>query len=159
MFEEDAVATADCQFAVSLRIPCKADPWSGVEEMPFHAAIRNSRSDTTLHDTIERIPNHKTGGRIHTARARDVTARVEIKFAVIPITIGSEQTDPYSQIESQTTRDTPVVLEIRLKDLVPVVELGLSTRLSKGCNAARQKVRKGIACAHTAAGIKGIDPI
>ncbi len=96
--------------------------------------------------------------RINAARAGDVTARVEIKFAVIAITIGSEQADPHSQVEGQMTGDTPVVLEIRFKDLIPVVELGLSTGLGKGRNAAHQKVGKGIARAHAAAGIKGVAP-
>src|SRR5882762_4539021 len=52
---EDTVAATNRPLPVAKGIPGKPSPWRGVEQMPFHAAIRYSGRDPALHDTVGQI--------------------------------------------------------------------------------------------------------
>ena len=125
VFEEHSVAAPNRHFAVALRIPRKTDAGSGIEQVALHAAVGHSRRHAALHNSVERIPNDQPGRGIGAARARNVTSDVEVVFVVIALAVSSEQAHPQPEVQSQMAGNVPVILEVRLEDLVAVVELGL----------------------------------
>ncbi len=63
--------------------------------------------------------------------------------------VRSEQADPQTEIQCKSLCDTPIVLEIRLHDLVAVVVLGLFVRLLIACDVPMQQVGKGVSCLYS----------
>src|SRR5262244_1875035 len=114
MFEKDSVATTNRHFAIPLRIPCKTDPRSGIEQVTLHAGIRRSiysalnQSKVADNSWIQcesiRIERHhgRSGAfieqcaaeRIHSKPGSIEVTRDPVPGVLVFVIIGSKQADP-----------------------------------------------------------------
>src|SRR6185437_8153721 len=131
MFEENSVTPANSCFSTACWIPGEADTRGWIEQMAFHATIRHAFGDATLNDPVESISNNETGCWIDTTIASYKMCGVEVEFVVITVSISTKHTYPQPEIYREVASDAPVILKVRLKNLIAVVELGLGTGLSE----------------------------
>src|SRR5580693_1381123 len=156
VFEKDAIPAADGPLSVTLGIKGKAEAWRWVEKMTFHAAGLNSRRDSAVHPSVELGigygPFHKVGG-VGEARAGNVVSGIEIPGVVVDLAISAEHTYAQAQVQRQARRGMPVVLEVGLKDLVPVVGLDRRFLLLILLHISQQQIGKCVPAAdHAVAG-------
>ena len=130
--------------------------------MAFHATCRDA-VHSALHDSVVGI----TGIRDNCAllagnraidvelrrRGKLVRGRFEVIRLVVLLAVSSKHAHAQPQVQSESLGDMPIVLEIRLHDLVPVVVLGFKIGLIETRDLAGQHVRECVAGADGRIGI------
>jgi len=156
MLKENAVTAANRRLAITPRIPRKTNPGSGIKQMPIHTAGRNT-VDTALNQTEVA---HYAGVQLESARIERYRGRASvliekhatrwvyckscwIEFCRFPVpciviflAVSAKQTDPQAQIQRKSRNYFPVVLEVRLTDLVSLVIATLRRILSEALDVA-----------------------
>src|ERR1700682_1428860 len=73
--------------------------------------------------------------------------------------VGTEQAQPQTEVQRQARSDAPVVLEVRLDDLVAEIIFGCKTHLLIAGNLSKKEVGKRIAGGHPASVVEGQDAL
>src|SRR5438270_3136942 len=150
MLEEDTVAAPDRHSSRPSEIVGKTNPGSEIKQMVLHAAGRNTVDSTSNHpghlvNVASWREHQRPRVRINRRRGGTIVGiGVEVIGAPIALTVGAEKADAQAQIEGETSRGAPIVLEIGLDNLIPVVILDLATGLRKTGNLPSEQVGEWI---------------
>src|ERR1700722_2555325 len=176
MLKENAVATADRGLTIAHWIPRKTHTRRGIEKMPFHASRRGTiypalnQAEIAYYPGIQlkraRVEGHRRRGRVlvqeHAAerihaKSRGIEfGRFPVPGIVIFLAVSAKQADSQAYVQRKSRSYLPVVLKIRLTDLVSLVVPTLRRILGKalyvsGGNSVKhclsQKISEGISCA------------
>src|SRR5262249_38472366 len=113
--------------------------------MIVQATFRHAAS-AALDPAVEGIPGY-CAIRIDAGASRHILAGIEIEGLVIQFVGSAENADADPPVQSQISPDMPVILEIRLKDFVAVVILGLRVLLTEGRDVSREQVGESVSSA------------
>jgi len=164
VLEENPVASADRKFSVAKNIVSKAQARRRIEEMSRHAAGRDSVV-ATLNKAVKDVAGswHDGPGLAGNrsvfvdcrSGGRAPGCRFKVTRLVADVFIGPEHAYAQTEVECQPGSDAPVVLKVRLDDLVAVVILGLRRSLGKLADVAGQQVCERVAGRHRRGGAEG----
>ena len=68
--------------------------------MSLHATSRH-RAHTALNNSVKQIAGNNAGVRIYGGLARNIGGRIKVECLLLLLSIGPEQTNPETQIQSQ----------------------------------------------------------
>ncbi len=153
MLEEYSISTADGSLSVAHGIEGETDAWSGVEEVTLHTTLVGSAGNrgiwksgctyrtscsATVHHAIKGItPTIQRSAKSTSVVAIDVIDQwsvrqaprcgIKVERLVVTLAIGPEETESYSQVQSQSFGRMEIILEVRLQNFIAVVILSLRT--------------------------------
>src|SRR5262249_13895889 len=110
--------------------------------MVVQATFRHA-TGAALDHAVEGIPGN-CAIRIDAGASRNILAGIKVEGLVIQLVVSAEEADTQPHVQSQIPPDMPVILEIRLKDFVAVVILGLRVLLTEGRDVSHEQVGKGV---------------
>src|SRR5580693_4247469 len=127
VLKEYSISAANGSLTVAEGIVSETDAWSRIEQVTLHASSRDA-ADAALDYARKRISAIGNNGArltgngavdVDLRRGRQVVdSRIEIVRLVQLFTVGAEQAQPESQIQREFLVYAPVVLHIRLHNLV-----------------------------------------
>src|SRR5215831_12814257 len=110
--------------------------------MVVQATFRHA-TGAALDHAVEGIPGN-CAIRIDAGASRNILAGIKVEGLVIQLVVSAEEADTQPHVQSQIPPDMPVILEIRLKDFVAVVILGLRVLLAERRDVSHQQVGQSV---------------